>query len=233
MSDEKLYDITAVCNMFKTTSRTLRFYEEKGIIESTVILNSKRRHYTEEQVENIRNVFVLRTLGLSLKAISELQKNNIDLKSAVLSKRAEIYAYIEKRNREIALLNEALAIIESGENIFDMDFKYPSVSEQEKQIAEICSQAIVNGDTEILYNHLSKRMAQYMPEKVYEKIRQDTISQLGGFIGFDAVYADEQYSNKIYQLVKYSKLGLKITFVFHNKKIDGLWLSYYEMRQSL
>ena len=35
MSKEHLYDITEVCGMMGTTSRTLRFYEEKGIIKST------------------------------------------------------------------------------------------------------------------------------------------------------------------------------------------------------
>ena len=45
-----LFDITAVCKMLGITSRTLRFYEEKGIITSTTIGLSSRRQYTEEQV---------------------------------------------------------------------------------------------------------------------------------------------------------------------------------------
>ena len=34
--EQKLLDINTVCRMLGTTSRTLRFYEEKGIIQSTV-----------------------------------------------------------------------------------------------------------------------------------------------------------------------------------------------------
>lgn len=37
MYQKSLYDITEVCKMLDTTSRTLRFYEEKGIIQSTTV----------------------------------------------------------------------------------------------------------------------------------------------------------------------------------------------------
>ena len=89
MYRKSLYDIAEVCKMLDTTSRTLRFYEEKGIIQSTTVGISTRRQYTEEQISRIKNVLVLRTLRLSVKAIAELQTKGIDLKEAVLSKRAE------------------------------------------------------------------------------------------------------------------------------------------------
>lgn len=84
MYQKSLYDITEVCKMLDTTSRTLRFYEEKGIIQSTTVGISSRRQYNEKQISRIKNVFVLRTLGLSVKAIVELQTKGIDLKDAVL-----------------------------------------------------------------------------------------------------------------------------------------------------
>ena len=78
--NNQFYDINEVCTMLGTTSRTLRFYEEKKIIESTKLKNSNRRQYTQEQIQHIQNVMVLRILGLSIKAISELQQQNNDLK---------------------------------------------------------------------------------------------------------------------------------------------------------
>ena len=157
--------------------------------------------------------------------------NNIDLKNAVLSKHAEIYSSIDKRMREIHLLNEALSVIESGKNIFEENWQqsFSSPSAEIKRIAQICSRAIVAGATDELYHHLSPRMTQYMPRDVYEVGRKDTLLPLGEFISFEKAEADIKYPNKLYQFVKYSKLGLKITFVFHNQKIDGLWLGYYEI----
>lgn len=225
-----MYDITEVCKMFGTTSRTLRFYEEKGIIQSTTVGISSRRQYTEEQVSIIKNVIVLRALGLSVKAIAELQTKESDLKEAVLSKRAEIYASIDSRIREINLLNEALSALESGKDIFAEDWQLSSaMNAEEKEIARICTDAILSGDTDTLYEYLSSRLAEYMPRDVYRVVRKDTLAPLGDFVTIEKTVADDRFSNKLYCFVRYSKLGLKITYVFHSGKIDGLWLGYYDL----
>ena len=230
MYQKSLYDITEVCKMLGTTSRTLRFYEEKGIIQSTTLGTSSRRQYTEEQLSLVKNVLVLRTLGLSVKAIAELQNSGTDLKEAVLSKRAEIYASIESRVREINLLNEALSALESGKNIFNEDWQLSSAMDaKEKEIARLCTDAILNGDDNVLYEHLSPRLAQYMPKEVYCVVRKDTLAPLGDFVSIEKTVADDRFSNKLYCFVRYTKLGLKITYVFHGGKIDGLWLGYYDL----
>ena len=123
MSENDLFDINIVCKMLNTTSRALRFYEEKGIINSTTVDFSIRRHYSKEQIDHIRNVLVLRKLGLSLKSISELQTNNLDLRAAITSKRAEIYALIAEKNRELTILNETIEKIDSGEDIYKEKFE--------------------------------------------------------------------------------------------------------------
>lgn len=229
MYQKPLYDITEVCKMLGTTSRTLRFYEEKGIVQSTTVGTSSRRQYTEEQLSLVKNVLVLRTLGLSVKAIAELQNSGTDLKDAVLSKRAEIYASIESRVREINLLNEALSALESGKNIFSEDWQHSSdLNAEEIEIARLCTDAILNGNDNILYEYLSPRLVQYMPKDVYCVVRKDTFAPLGDFVSIEKTVADDIFSNKLYCFVKYSKLGLKITYVFHGGKIDGLWLGYYD-----
>lgn len=229
MYQKSLYDITEVCKMLGTTSRTLRFYEEKGIIQSTTVGTSSRRQYTEVQLSLIKNVLVLRTLGLSVKAIAELQNSGTDLKDAVLSKRAEIYASIDSRIREINLLNEALSVLESGKDIFAKDWQLSSaMNAEEKEIARICTDAILSGDANTLYEHLSSRLAEYMPRDVYRVVRKDTLAPLGDFVSIDKTVADDRFSDKLYCFVRYSKLGLKITYVFHGGKIDGLWLGYYD-----
>ena len=230
MHQKQLYDITEVCKILGTTSRTLRFYEEKSIVHSTKVGTSSRRQYTEEQISHIKNVLVLRTFGLSVKAIAELQIQGADLKEAVLSKRAEIYASIDSRLREINLLNEALSALESGKDIFAEDWQLSSaMNAEEKEIARICTNAILSGDTDTLYEYLSSRLAEYMPRDVYLVVRKDTLAPLGNFVSIDKSVADDRFSNKLYCFIRYSKLGLKITYVFHGGKIDGLWLGYYDM----
>ena len=230
MNQKQMYDITEVCRMLGTTSRTLRFYEEKGIIQSTTVGTSARRQYTEEQLSLIKNVLVLRTLGLSVKSITELQTKGTDLKEAVLSKRAEIYASIESRVREINLLNEALSALESGKNIFSEDWQHPlTLNTTEKNIAKVCTDAILNDDTNVLYEYISPRLAEYMPKDIYHVVRKDTFAPLGDFVSIDKTVADERFPNRLYSFVRYSNLGLKVTYVFHDEKIDGFWLGYYNV----
>lgn len=233
MENQLLYDISDVCKSLGTTSRTLRFYEEKGIITSTTNPPSLRRHYTKEQIARIKNVLTLRALGLSVKTIAELQSKDLNLTEAVLMKRAEIQASIECHLPEINLLNEALSTLESGQTQFTAENRCsPKANEEEYAIAHLCTKAIVDGDNVTLYRHLSARLVAYMPQEVYSAVRNDTLAQLGDFVSSEGILSDENFSNRLYSFVHYEKLGLKITFVFHHGKIDGLWLGYYETEQA-
>lgn len=227
--EEFLFDISEVCKILDTTSRTLRFYEEKGIISSTKRKFSTRRAYTKEQIDHIRNVMALRAIGLSVDTISKLQKNGTDLKSEIIAKRAEICAYINAKNKEISLLNEALAVIDDGKSIFENRFfEKLELPEEFDSIAEECAHAIAYGNTDVLYKYFTKRMTQYLPPSAYEAVRQDALSPLGELIAFEKPTRDTVYPNIVYLCVKYSRLRLKIKFVFHSEKIDGLWFDYLE-----
>ena len=229
MENLGLYDIEMVCKMLGTTSRTLRFYEEKGIIESTKIGNSARRQYTEKQLANIRNVLVLRTLGLSVKAIAELQAEQYDLKEAVLSKRAEIFSYINAYTSKINLLNEAISALESEKNIFHEDWQhFAEPKTEEIEIARLCTDAFLHEGDEVLYQYFSSRMAEYLPREVYRVLRKDTFGVLGDFIAMEKTEVDKNYANIIYSYIRFSKLGLKIKFVFYSEKIEGIWFEYYQ-----
>ena len=102
------------------------------------------------------------------------------------------------------------------------------INAEEKEIARICTDAILSGDTDTLYEHLSPRLAEYMPRDVYLVVRKDTLAPLGDFVSIDKTVADDRFSNKLHCFIRYSKLGLKITYVFHGGKIDGLWFGYYD-----
>lgn len=228
---ETLHDIHTVCERLGTTSRTLRFYEEMGIIQSMRAQGSDRRQYTDVQIERIRNVLVLRSIGISVKDIQALQRQDIDLHAAILSKKAEIYASLDAKIKEINLLNEALSALESGENVFDRDLSAPlrDPDADWEKIARICAESIVFDRPERLYEHFSEKLTEYMPPEVFRRVWADTMRPLGGFVSFGALSGDRKYANILYQYVEYEKLGLKIKLVFHGGKVCGLWLNYYEL----
>ena len=229
MSEKQLYDINEACRLLDTTSRTLRFYEEKGIIQSTHSNFSSRRQYTADQIEAIRHVIVLRTLGLSIKTIAELQQNGTDLKNAVISRRAEMIAIIEEKHREIRIVNEALCMINDGESIFECspDQTVDQISAELEEIVQKCTEGVIQNDPSVLYSYLSEKMKDYMPISAYEICRQDTLAPLGVFVTFDRIERDSKYPNTLYHYIKYEKLGLKIKYVFHHHLIHGFWMGYY------
>ena len=215
--------------MLGTTSRTLRFYEEKQIISSTKVFDSPRRQYTSEQIDHIRNVLVLRSLGLSINDIRELQKQNEDLRSVIELNKAKIYALISEKVRTLNLLNEALLIIENGGDVFNTPEKTTVPAEKAKEIADICTKSIIEGDEDALYNYLGEKVKAYMPKEAFEKVREDTLKPLGDFVSIENQYFDNDYPNVIYQRVRYENLGLRIKYVFCLNQITGLWFNYYEI----
>lgn len=229
MTATKLYDITEVCLLLGTTSRTLRFYEEKGIIASTTIGTSSRRQYTSEQVNHIRNILVLRTLGLSIKSIAQLQQEHSDLKDVILSKRTELYASIAARRKEIHLLNEALILLEEEKNIFDYNWtqNLPSNTSSCDSIAKECTKSIICGDHDALFTHFSDKLKAYLPLDAYKRVHTDTVLSLGNFVAFEKSKIDAQNSNIIFHYVRYEKAGLRIQYIFHKNQIHGLWFRYY------
>lgn len=65
--------ISTVCEEVGLTYRALRFYEAKGLITPT----RERRHrfYNASDVERVRAIVKLKSLGLSLREIRELLKS--------------------------------------------------------------------------------------------------------------------------------------------------------------
>lgn len=118
---DRLTDINTVCNLLGCTSRTLRFYEQKGIVQSTTSPYNSRRQYSCEQIEKIKEVLVLRSLGLPIAKIRELQANNCPLAEAISARKAELIALIEEKMKEYHLLSEALMTLDDGGDIFAVE----------------------------------------------------------------------------------------------------------------
>ena len=68
----KKYSIGEVAKLSEVDSKTLRFYEEKGIIKSANREENGYRYFTEENLEEIKVVKNARDLGLGLTEIKEL-----------------------------------------------------------------------------------------------------------------------------------------------------------------
>ena len=99
--------IGEVAELTGTTPRTIRYYEEIGLLPGGERAHGKHRSYTEADVERVREIIRLRDLlGLSLDQLTELL--------AAESARAELrreYAQAEDPDTRRRILDEALGHI--------------------------------------------------------------------------------------------------------------------------
>ena len=64
--------ISEVSALYKISGRTLRYYEEVGILKSHRKTDSKYREYDNDQCERLEVILFLRRLSFSMKVIAEL-----------------------------------------------------------------------------------------------------------------------------------------------------------------
>ena len=152
------FDITAVCNDLGISSRTLRYYEEIGLIESTKSNCSKRRRYTKDQIEKIQYILTLRSIGLSMKAIQECLNGDKSIKDIVNLHRAQIEASIYDKLNEVHLLNIVLDSLDEGRELGAIHKHNEQVEGGCKaELTRECSMYIVTGELDRLYSYFSKR----------------------------------------------------------------------------
>ncbi len=92
-----------------TTPRTIRYYEEIGLLPGADRAQGKHRAYTEEDVERVKEIVRLRDLlGLSLEQLAQL----VEAETARAEIRRE-YARADSPEERRGLLERALGHIET------------------------------------------------------------------------------------------------------------------------
>ena len=221
-----LLDINTVCQMLGTTSRTLRFYEQKGIVTSTTVPFCSRRHYSAEQVEHIKKVLVLRALGLSVAQIRKLQDGNVKLSDAILEHKAELIASIVAKAKELRMLDDALATIEKGGSVYDPTDQTPMTQSMRLEIARSFTDLFIQGEYDTCFAYFSDMLQEYMPLSAWKRVVCDTVKPLGVLLHVKEIESDSEVKNVVNCRLQYEKMGLCVKIVFHRDKVHGIWLNY-------
>jgi DNA-binding transcriptional MerR regulator len=105
VSEPKRLRIGEVAELTGTTPRTIRYYEEIGLLPAAADRQlGKRRHYDEADVERLREIMRLRDLlGLSLDELRSL----VEAEDARAALRKELYE-TDDVVRQSEILHEAL-----------------------------------------------------------------------------------------------------------------------------
>ncbi|KAB8309987.1 HTH-type transcriptional regulator CueR [Erwinia endophytica] len=104
-------NISDVARKTGLTSKTIRFYEEKGLVTAPQRSENGYRSYTAKHLEELTLLRQARQVGFNLEECREMvslfnnpQRHSADVKARTLNKVAEIESHI----RELTLMRERL-----------------------------------------------------------------------------------------------------------------------------
>lgn len=104
-----MISISKLAKMFKITVRTLRYYEEIGLIEKSIRLKGKRHYKQETVIARLEEIFFLKSLNLKLSDIKLLLNDPLYIKPLIVNIRLEmIRVEIDNLNKELEKLKEDL-----------------------------------------------------------------------------------------------------------------------------
>ena len=119
MNMRKIKTINEVCKMLELTSRTIRYYEQLGLIKTVRESSTAPRRLDEENIERLRRIRFLRKLGMGLDEIGGVIDSDEKAAELIKLKKASMRAEINELVYRVNLLTEVIAAVEQGENIYE------------------------------------------------------------------------------------------------------------------
>lgn len=104
-----MISITELAKLFNTTVRTIRYYEEIGLINEATRTNGKRYFKEKETIQKLEEIFFLKKLKLKLHDIKLVISNPLYVKPILLNIRLSlIHVEINELNDEIDWIKSQL-----------------------------------------------------------------------------------------------------------------------------
>lgn len=130
-ANEKLLSISDVSKMTGVSVRTLRYYDEIGLLNPTEVTEAGYRLYNEEALRRLQIILLYRELEFPLKEISQVMSGSFDMTSA-LERQIEL---LQKKKTHIEnLITLAEGIKAMGVNKLDFsEFDVKKIDEYEEQ----------------------------------------------------------------------------------------------------
>ena len=108
-SDNTLYKIGMFAAMNRVTVKTLRFYEEQGLLRPALIHpETGYRYYTLSQMAVLHQITALKMAGFTLEDIARINAG-ADEQELLLKKKAELLTKIAELTRQIAVVDRYLS----------------------------------------------------------------------------------------------------------------------------
>jgi len=118
------WSIQDIARLAGTTSRTLRHYDDVGILAPTRIGSNGYRYYDEHALVRLQRILMLRDLGLGIPAIADVLAGQRDNAQALTTHLQLLQQEKGRLERQIAAVEHTIRNLEGGEqlmaeNMFD------------------------------------------------------------------------------------------------------------------
>jgi DNA-binding transcriptional MerR regulator len=117
MNVEPEWSIQQLAKLASTTSRTLRHYDEVGLVPPSRVGSNGYRYYDAGSLVRLQRVLLLRELGLGIPAIAGLLEGQRDDVAALESHRHWLETEQDRIARQLASVHDTIARIKKGERI--------------------------------------------------------------------------------------------------------------------
>ncbi len=111
------WSIQDIARLSGTTSRTLRHYDDIGLLPPSSIGSNGYRYYDEAALTRLQRILMLRELGLGLPAIAEVLAGQTDDARALVAHLHWLEQERERVERQIASVTTTIRKLEGGEQL--------------------------------------------------------------------------------------------------------------------
>ncbi|MBR5648808.1 MerR family transcriptional regulator [Pseudobutyrivibrio sp.] len=108
----------------------IRFYEKKGLIGPDRDKESKYRNYSDEDINELKQIIVLRKMGVTIETITDVLNEDISISEAISSQLDSLDEEEKRINASRELCKKAMSEVRKNPNELVSLFDY--VGEEEK-----------------------------------------------------------------------------------------------------
>lgn len=123
---EKTYGTGEIAKLLQITKRTLRFYDQIGLLTPSSLSEGGHRIYTEEEIEKLYKIRLLKALGLNLKQVKLIfEESTLEWEDLLQQQLEEI----ENQMKTYKLMQEIILVVQrsiklEGRMEWDHLFRY-------------------------------------------------------------------------------------------------------------
>ena len=168
-----MYKIKAIAELSGISTRTLRYYDQIGLLKPSYISKSGYRYYSEDEIEVLQLILFYKKIGYPLSKISSIihDKTHSDFESLYHIK-SEIKKTIEEKENILSLVERTIESRKAGKKMKDIE-KFEAFKKEK-----------LKENTEVYGEELKKYDQKFVSES-YIKYQNRTEEELENFNRFN------------------------------------------------